>query len=134
MNPKLILIAEDDPDLRELLCTTLEAAGFRTVEAGDGDTAALILATAEPIGMITDVSMPGADGVRLCRLARGNPASRDMAIVMVSGQVLPDSAETGLSAGADRYLTKPLSSRSITAALRQVIELRQLTDDRPEAL
>jgi DNA-binding response OmpR family regulator len=134
MNPNLILIAEDDPDLRELLCTTLEAAGFRTVGAGDGDTAARILATAEPIGMITDVAMPGADGVRLCRLARSNPASQDMAIVMISGQVLPHSAETGLGAGADRYLTKPLSSRGITAALRQVIEARRLTGDRPQAL
>jgi two-component system OmpR family response regulator len=131
MNPNLILIAEDDPDLCGLLSFTIETAGFHTVGAEDGDSAARLLTTAQPIGMITDLAMPGADGVQLCQLARSNPANRDMAIIMISGHDDPHRVETGLRAGADRYLAKPLSSRTITAALRRAIDRRHPTGGNP---
>lgn len=121
MSGDLVLIAEDDDDLRELLCSTLESAGYRVIEAPDGDAAARLLATTEPGAMITDVGMPGVNGVQLCRLARDTPAGPEMAILMVSGDADPDAAEMGLAAGADRYLTKPVSSRGIVAALRRVL-------------
>jgi two-component system, OmpR family, response regulator len=124
MNRNLILIAEDDADLRDLLAVTLEAAGYRTVGAKDGRTAARILTVAEPAGLITDVRMPAVNGMELCRLARGNPANRDTAIVMISANAHAYDIDAGLAAGADRYLPKPLSPR------RLVDELQQLISDR----
>ena len=80
MNQNLILIAEDDTDIRDMLCVTLERAGYRTVGAKDGNTAARILTVARPVGLITDVRMPAMNGMGLCQLARRNPDIRDTAI------------------------------------------------------
>lgn len=81
---------------------------------------ARILATAAPPAMITDAGIPSTSDARLCRLARDTPTGRKMAIVMVSGDGHPDVVTAALNPGADRYLTKPVSSRGIVAALRQV--------------
>ena len=111
MNENLILIADDDADVRDMLTVTLEAAGFRAIGAKDGHTAARILAVAKPIGMITDVRMPAMNGMELCQLARSTPAIRDMAILMVSG--------------ADGYLCKPLAPKALVEQLQTLIEERR---------
>ena len=120
----LILIAEDDPDTRDLLSVTLESAGFRTLAAKDGNTAARILKVARPAGLITDVRMPALNGMELARIARLDPASRDTAIVMVSASTHPHDITAGLGAGADRYLPKPLSPLRVVAELRDLISSR----------
>ena len=124
MNPRLVVVAEDDADIREMLTVTLEAAGFRAVGAKDGRTAARILAVAQPVGLITDVLMPTLNGIELCRLARLNPAVRDTAILMVSGNSHRYDIEAGMAAGADRYLPKPLQPRALVAELQHIISSR----------
>ena len=125
MNHNLILVADDDNDVRDMLTVALEAAGFRAVGAKDGNTAARILTVAQPIGMITDVRMPAMNGMELCRLARISPAIRDMAILMVSGNSHAYDVDAGLGAGADGYLPKPLSPRRLVTDLRTLIDRRQ---------
>lgn len=127
MNENLILVADDDSDVRDLLTVALEAAGYRALGAKDGNTAARILTVAQPIGMITDVRMPAMNGMELCRLARCNPAIRDMAIVMVSGNSHAYDIDAGLVAGADDYLAKPLTPRDLVARMQTLI-----TDRRPD--
>lgn len=124
MNQNLILIAEDDADIRDMLSATLETAGFRTVGAKDGHTAARILAVAKPVGLITDVRMPALNGMELCQLVRRNPASRDTAILMISSSVHAYDVDAGLGAGADRYLPKPLSPRRLVDELQELITNR----------
>jgi two-component system OmpR family response regulator len=126
MNQNLILIADDDSDVRDLLSVTLEAAGYRALGAKDGNTAARILTVAKPIGMITDVRMPAMNGMELCQLARSNPAIRDMAILMVSGNSHSYDVDAGLIAGADGYLPKPLSPRELVAQMQTLISKRHL--------
>ena len=126
MNQHLILIAEDDADIRDMLSTTLEAAGYRTVGAKDGNTAARILTVAKPVGLITDVRMPAMNGMELCQLARRNPDNQHTAILMISGNAHEYDVNAGLGAGADRYLPKPLSPRSIVAELQELISYRHL--------
>ncbi|MDI6105322.1 response regulator [Actinoplanes sp. NEAU-A12] len=125
MNPNLILIADDDSDVRDMLTVTLEAAGFHALGAKDGHTAARILTVAKPVGMITDVRMPAMNGMELCQLARGNPEIRNMAILMVSGNAHAYDLDAGMDSGADGYLTKPLSPRQLVTELRTLIGRRQ---------
>jgi two-component system OmpR family response regulator len=126
MNQNLILIADDDSDVRDLLTVTLEAAGYRALGAKDGNTAARILTVAKPIGMITDVRMPAMNGMELCQLARSTPAIRDMAILMVSGNSHAYDVDAGLGAGADGYLSKPIAPRDLVTQLQTLISRRHL--------
>jgi two-component system OmpR family response regulator len=126
MNQNLILIADDDPDTRDLLAVTLESAGYRALGAKDGNTAARILTVAKPVGMITDVRMPAMNGMELCQLARSTPATRDMAILMVSGNNHAYDVDAGLGAGADGYLPKPIVPRDLVAQLQALISRRHL--------
>jgi two-component system OmpR family response regulator len=125
MNDNLILIADDDSDIRDMLAFTLEAYGYQAVGAKDGHTAARVLTVAKPVGLITDVRMPAMNGIELCRLARRTPKNRDTAILMISGNADADDVDAGLDAGADRYLTKPLSARTLVTELRELISLRR---------
>jgi two-component system, OmpR family, response regulator len=127
MNQNLILIAEDDADIRDMLAVTLEAAGYRTVGAKDGHTAARILTVAKPVGLITDVRMPALNGMELCQLARRNPDIRDTAILMISSNAHAYDVDAGLGAGADRYLPKPLSPRRLVSELQDLITNRPVT-------
>ncbi|GGN36707.1 response regulator [Actinoplanes campanulatus] len=124
MNQNLILIADDDSDVRDMLTVTLEEAGYQVLAAKDGTTAARIMTRAKPVGLITDVRMPDMNGMELCRLARNNPELRDMAILMVSGNSHTYDVDAGLSAGADGYLSKPLSPRHLMAELQSLISRR----------
>lgn len=125
MNQNLILIADDDSDVRDMLSVTLEAAGYRALGAKDGNTAARILTVAKPVAMITDVRMPAMNGMELVQLARGNPATRDMAILMVSGNSHAYDVDAGLISGADGYLAKPLSPHRLVAELQELIDRRR---------
>jgi two-component system response regulator MtrA len=127
MNQNLILVADDDTDIRDMLSVTLEAAGYRAVGAKDGHTAARILAVAKPVGLITDVRMPAMNGMELCRLARRTPANRDTAILMISSNAHAYDVDAGLDAGADRYLPKPLQARALVSELQELISFRHLT-------
>jgi two-component system OmpR family response regulator len=129
MTPRqnLILIAEDDPDVRDLLTVTLESAGYRTVAAKDGNTAARILKVARPAALITDVRMPALNGMELTQIARRDPAIRDTAILMISANTHAHDIDAGLGAGADRYLPKPLSPRRIVAELHDLLSSRFMT-------
>jgi two-component system response regulator MtrA len=124
MNENLILIAEDDADIRDMLTFVLEGVGYRTVGAKDGHTAARILQVAKPIGLITDVRMPALNGMELCQLARRNPEVRDTAILMISAHTHAYDVDAGLGAGADRYLPKPLSPRRLISELQDLITHR----------
>ena len=126
MNQNLILIADDDADVRDLLTVSLEEAGYRALGAKDGHTAARILTVAKPVGMITDVRMPAMNGMELCQLARSTPAIRDMAILMVSGNAHAYDVDAGLVAGADGYLAKPLTPKQLVAELQTLISRRHL--------
>ncbi|MFC3740805.1 response regulator [Paractinoplanes deccanensis] len=129
----LILIAEDDRDIRDLLTVTLESAGFATVAAKDGNTAARILRVARPAGLITDVRMPALNGMELAQIARRDPAIRDTAILMISSNAHAHDIDAGLGAGADRYLPKPISPPRVVAELRDLLESRSPSGPQPRS-
>ncbi|MEV8507454.1 response regulator [Actinoplanes sp. NPDC051475] len=126
MNENLILVAEDDADLRDLLTFALEQAGYTTLGAKDGNSAARIIRVARPVGIVTDVRMPALNGMELCQLVRSNPQVSNAAVLMVSANFHAHDVNAGMGSGADSYLPKPLSPRRLVTELQQVIERRKL--------
>ncbi|MEU4560526.1 response regulator transcription factor [Actinoplanes sp. NPDC023936] len=120
MAEDLILIAEDDADVRELLDFVVSAAGYQAVTVCDGQAAAQVLTARHPAAVITDVRMPAIDGIDLCRLIR-RTAGGDTAVLMFTANALRSEVTAGMDAGADRYLTKPISPRHLLAELQDVL-------------
>ncbi|SDT80225.1 response regulator transcription factor [Actinoplanes derwentensis] len=123
MNQNLVVIAEDDREVRDVLSFAVESAGHRAIGVRDGRTALRVLLVARPVALITDVLKPDMNGLELCRLARDSGDGRT-AILMVSANAHQHDMRAGLRAGADRYLTKPVISQQLVAEMRDVITAR----------
>jgi CheY-like chemotaxis protein len=116
-----ILIVDDDPMIRRLITTTLEdVAGYRLLEAGDGQEALEAAVEERPEIVFLDYDMPRLNGVETCRRLRSDPATADVTIVMLTGMSDKPAQERAVAAGADLFLTKPFSPLRL---LRLVDEL-----------
>jgi DNA-binding response OmpR family regulator len=123
-----VLVVDDEPIVREVLVSYLEREGYRTLEAGDGDTARRLLEEEPPNIVVLDVMLPGADGLELCRWIR---ARSDLPVIMLTARGEEADRIVGLELGADDYVTKPFSPRELAARVRTV--LRRSSPDLPKA-
>lgn len=118
-SPFRILVVEDQPELRRLICMSLEAPGHELHEAANGDLAAASIADLKPHAVVLDVMMPGVlDGLALCRLIRANPETAGIRVVLLSARGQQDDRARGLEAGADAYLVKPFSPTELLQLIR----------------
>ncbi|MEE8336660.1 MAG: response regulator transcription factor [Dehalococcoidia bacterium] len=117
MSSPRILVAEDDPYIQRFLKGLVDAEGWRYLGASDGGEAwAIFEREGESIDVVvTDMRMPGISGIELCRRIR---AVSDVALIAISALDSEDEIVAGLEAGADDYVTKPLSSAVMSAKLR----------------
>lgn len=106
------LIVEDDPDIRDLLVTTLRMNGFTTFEAASGGECLALLREHRPDLITLDLNLPDLDGVEVCRQCR---ASTDAYIVMVTARQEEIDRLIGLETGADDFIGKPFSPRELSA-------------------
>ncbi|HXJ59083.1 MAG TPA: response regulator [Verrucomicrobiae bacterium] len=117
-----ILIVDDSPTNRKLLRVTLQAEGHGTVEAGDGVEALATLERELVDAVISDILMPNMDGYRLCHEVRLSPKFKDIAFIHYTGTyVSADDQKLSAAVGADKYLTKPLSTRLLLEALNAAV-------------
>jgi len=117
-DPPTILIVDDEPDVRMLLRTGLEAEGFTVMEAPDGRQA-LALVERLPIDLVTlDLKLGGEDGLKVARELR---ASRNVPIIMITGKGDAIDRVVGLELGADDYIPKPFLMREVVARVRAVL-------------
>lgn len=107
-----ILVADDDRDLRDLVGFTLTQAGYLVIKAQDGTTALRAVAEEAPDLVILDINMPGASGFQVCESIRRN--SR-VPIMMLTVRGEEQDLVRALELGADDYLTKPFSPRTLLA-------------------
>ena len=107
--PHTILVADDDPTIVRLLTLTLEQDGFRVVTASDGRSALDVARRERPALILLDWQMPGADGIEVTRTLRhdGDPALRDVPLVLITAQSGAENTAAGFAAGVTDYLTKP---------------------------
>ncbi|MDT5037405.1 MAG: two-component system, OmpR family, phosphate regulon response regulator PhoB [Micromonosporaceae bacterium] len=116
-----ILIADDDPDIRDLVSFKLEQAGFE-VTAVDNGLAALASARESPPDMIVlDVMMPGMSGIDVCRELRGDPPTATLPIILLTARAQEGDVEVGFGVGADDYVVKPFSPRELVSRVEAVI-------------
>jgi DNA-binding response OmpR family regulator len=113
-----ILVVDDEPIVREVVCRYLERESFTTLQAGDGDEALRLLRAEEIDLVVLDVMLPGPDGLELCRWIR---ARSDLPVIMLTGRGEVTDRIVGLELGADDYLTKPFSPRELTVRVRTVL-------------
>ncbi|MCF6736755.1 response regulator transcription factor [Blastococcus sp. KM273129] len=113
-----VLVADDEDDIRALVCLAVRKAGGHVVVAAPDGTTALAAARAElPDLAVLDVSMPGATGLEICTALRATPATAGIRILLLSAGASPDEVTRGLAAGADAYLPKPFT---VAGLVRQV--------------
>jgi CheY-like chemotaxis protein len=104
----MVLLAEDDLDLRELFTMTLEGAGAGVVAVGSGAEALEALAERQFDLLVTDIWMPQVSGLDLCRKVRADPATKGLPILMMSAYGRMRGREEAMMVGATEYVTKPL--------------------------
>jgi len=116
-----ILIAEDEPDIRELVTFMLRFAGYEVVAASNGEDAVRTAAREIPDLVIMDVRMPRMTGYDACRLMKANPDLRDVPVVFLSAKGQESEIRSGLDAGAEEYLLKPFSPAELTNRVRGIL-------------
>jgi len=108
-----ILVADDDPDIRQLVAATLRAAGHDVLQAADGEEALQIALRERPLLAVLDVMMPKRTGFQVTAALREDPQTSGMAIMIVSARGAETDRITGFEEGADDYLVKPFSPREL---------------------
>jgi DNA-binding response OmpR family regulator len=123
-----VLVVDDEPIVREVVVSYLRREGYRTLEAGDGDSARRLLEKEPPNLVVLDLMLPGTDGLELCRWIR---ARSELPVIMLTARGDEADRIVGLELGADDYVTKPFSPRELAARVRTV--LRRTAPDIPRA-
>ena len=118
-----ILIAEDDPSLRENMQWMLELEGYEVQAAADGLQAFAYALQNKPDLVLTDVMMPRMDGFGLLEALRADTRTMHIPVVMLSARAGEEGMIEGLEAGADDYLIKPFTARELTARVAANLEL-----------
>lgn len=116
-----VLIADDEPNIVELVRVTLEDERLRVVAAPDGTAA---LEAAEEVGpdmILLDVNMPGLNGFEVCRRLRRESRFQATPIIMLTAAAQKEDIAAGLAAGADHYLTKPFSPVRLLSLVERVL-------------
>jgi two-component system phosphate regulon response regulator PhoB len=117
----VVLVADDDADIRDLVAFKLEQAGLDVVAVGDGQAALEQARSKQPTLAVLDISMPGLSGIDVCRMLRADPVTARMLIIMLTARVQAEDVEGGFSAGADDYVTKPFSPRELVSRIQALL-------------
>jgi EAL domain-containing protein (putative c-di-GMP-specific phosphodiesterase class I)/DNA-binding response OmpR family regulator len=115
-----ILVADDEPDLRELLRINLEAQGYEVDLAADGTEALALALARRPDVIVLDIMMPGLNGLEVLRTLRHHPENADLPIVLLSGRRSDNEVFEGWSSGASYYITKPFEPDELLDFIKQV--------------
>ena len=129
MTAHRILLVEDEPAIREMVVMALSRAGFEVVEAADAGEAEARLADRLPDLVLLDWMLPGTSGVDLARRLRREAYTRDLPIIMLTARTEEDDRVRGLEVGADDYVTKPFSTRELTARIKAVLRRYRAEDE-----
>ncbi len=117
----MILCADDDEDILSLVSLRLERAGFRVVQAVDGDAALEAVRTHRPTVAVLDVMMPKRSGYEVLAALRADPALAGLKVILLSARVQESDVERGIDAGADAYLAKPFKAAELVAKVQELL-------------
>ena len=127
MASELILIVDDNADIRLFVKSALEEEGFEVIEALDGNTALTVFAESNPTVVILDLSMGQPDGFEVCRRIR---LTSDVPIIMLTNRNKELDEAMCLAAGADDYIIKPVSAQILGLRVKTQLRRRNISSDR----
>ena len=116
--PHRILVADDDPHIREVICFALEKAGMKTQAVADGAAALQAIERRTPDLVVLDIGMPEMDGLEVCRRLRH---TSDVPVLFLSARDEEIDRILGLEMGGDDYVTKPFSPRELVARVNVIL-------------
>jgi two-component system phosphate regulon response regulator PhoB len=122
-----ILLADDDPDILDLVCFNLERAGYNCVTVSDGMAAVRELENAEIDLAILDIMMPGLNGLEILQRLRSTLENRRLPVVLLTARGEEVDRVVGFELGADDYVTKPFSVRELVLRVQRLLEHAERT-------
>src|SRR3569832_452558 len=128
MTARILVVDDIDANVR-LLQAKLQAEYYDVLTAYDGVTALAIAAAEKPDIVLLDVMMPGMDGFQVCRRLKEDPETRHIPVVLVTALDGRADRITGLEAGADEFLTKPIDDLMLFARVKSLTRLKVVIDE-----
>ena len=116
-----VLVVEDDPETRHFYAGLLAADGFETHEAHNGFQAFTKAVEIKPDLVLTDIAVPGLDGIELCRRLRADPTTRSVRVLAVTGYDDRQYPDRAIEAGADQVLLKPVDPALLVSEARRLV-------------
>ena len=117
-----ILVADDDPDILELVVFKLTQAGYEVVAVADGVAALAAIEANPPRLAILDVMMPGLSGIDVLRKLRANEATKDLDVILLTARSRDSDIDAGFVTGASDYVIKPFSPRELLHRVTTLLE------------
>jgi DNA-binding response OmpR family regulator len=122
LKQKTVLIIEDEIDIRSFIARVLELEGYKVIEASDGTTGMLIIRE-NPISLVLlDLRLPGPDGWSILREIKRNPDLAKIPVVVLTAIAETIQRKKTLRMGASSYLVKPLSARSLSMTIADILQ------------
>ncbi len=118
---KRVLIAEDEPSIVLSLEFLLAGAGYQVFVARNGSEALTLIEHARPDLIVLDIMLPAVNGLEVCRSVRANAALRHTRILMLTARGREGEIRKGLALGADRYMTKPFSTKALVRIVQELL-------------
>jgi putative two-component system response regulator len=123
-----VLIVDDDEGVSKVLERLLRSEGYVVAIATNGPEALAAIVREPPDVILLDVVMPGVDGFSICRKLKSDPTTRLTPVILITGLADRDSKMSGLAAGADDFLTKPVDGQELSARVSSLARLKRYTD------
>ena len=120
-----ILIADDDPQSVELLEAFLSGSDYELRTAADGEQTLREVAARKPDLILLDIMMPKISGFEVCKRLRADPATRDIAVLMITALDQPSDIDRAVEAGTDDFLSKPINKNELLLRVRSLLKSRQ---------
>jgi two-component system alkaline phosphatase synthesis response regulator PhoP len=118
---ELVMVIEDEREIRDLIRYNLERAGYRVAAIADGEEGLKRLFASRPDALVLDLMLPGRSGLEVLKEVRGEAATRDLPVLVLTARSTEMDKLLGFEYGADDYLTKPFSPRELIARIKALL-------------
>jgi DNA-binding response OmpR family regulator len=118
----LVLVADDEEDIRALVAFRLKRAGYEVITASDGEEALLLATSRLPDLAVLDMMMPKATGLEVTRSMREQATTKDIPVILLTARAQEADVARGFEAGADDYVKKPFSPQDLQTRVQALLD------------